>query len=337
MVKRNYADKHSPVGMKSRRFPNYDACQMTQVTEERPNAFAAKNRCFMPGLFWTFCRFAVVFCCLGVLPPAMAEVRVGPWKPLFQGVEHMAGASDAAEARLQQVRGIRIQLNAPGLRFFSTPQAGSAETIGQTASDFLQEHHLQVAVNANFFDKVKDQAVPLDLLGLSISDGRVVSPPAPGYPALCLTAGNRASFVLDTPAKFLTTGIHTAVAGGRPLLTAGKNVGGKYGPSVHPRTAVGLTKDHQTMIWLVIDGRQPGYSLGATDAETGDWLLRLGAHDALMLDGGGSTALVYADSQGKPVVLNRPIHGLIPGRQRYNGNHLGLYARKLDDKAPPKK
>ena len=242
----------------------------------------------------------------------------------------MSGSADAKEPRLQQVRGVRIDLRAPGLRFFSTPHVGLRETLGQTASEFLQQHKLQVAMNANFFDLVKETPVPLDLLGLSISEGRVVSPPAPGYPAVCFTVDNRASFIIDTPAKFSTTGIHTAVAGGRTLLIEGKNVGGKYGPSVHPRTAVGLTKDRQTMFWLVIDGRQPGYSLGATDAETGDWMMRLGGDDAVMLDGGGSTALVRCDAAGKPVMLNRPIHGHVPGRERFNGNHPGLFAGTLE-------
>lgn len=261
--------------------------------------------------------------------PAAAEIRVGSWQPLFQGVELADGSADAREPRLQQVHAVRINLRTPGLRFFSTPHAGDRETLGQTASEFLQQHQLQLAINGSFYEPVKDAPVPINILGLSISDGRVVSPPSPGNPALCLTAGNLASFAQDTPADFPTRGIHTAVAGGRMIVIEGKNHGAKYGPSVHPRTAVGLTRDRHTMIWLTIDGRQPGHSIGATDAETADWLLRLGAHDGLMLDGGGSTTLVRADAQGKPILINRPIHRNISGRERRNGNHLGLYARAI--------
>jgi len=31
------------------------------------------------------------------------------------------------------------------------------------------------------------------------------------------------------------------------------------------------------MYWLIIDGRQSGYSEGATERETADWLIQLGA------------------------------------------------------------
>ena len=84
------------------------------------------------------------------------------------------------------------------------------------------------------------------------------------------------------------------------------------------------------MYWLVIDGRQPGYSEGVNTLEMADWLKWLGAHDAALFDGGGSTTLVVEDSHGRSKVMNRPIHDGVPGTERVNGNHLGLYAQPLD-------
>lgn len=263
------------------------------------------------------------------LSPAFAEVRLSPWKPLFQGIEHATGSADRQEPNLQQIYVVRIDLQTPQLRFFSTPHQGDKETVGQTTSEFLKQHHLQLAINASYFDPVKDNPVPIDILGLSISDGKLVSPPTPERPALCITADNQVSIAASTPLNFPITGIRTAVAGGRMLLIDGKNIAAKYIPSVHPRTAVGLTKDRRTMFWLIIDGRQPGYSVGATDVEAGEWLLRLGAYEAIMLDGGGSSTLVRCDKRGEPIVMNRPIHARIPGRERFIGNHLGLYAQPL--------
>ena len=75
---------------------------------------------------------------------------------------------------------------------------------------------------------------------------------------------------------------------------------------------------------MVIDGRQKGWSDGATLAETGAWLLRLGAWNGLNLDGGGSSAMAKSQ-RGAARLLNRPSGGI----QRVNGNHLGVFAQPL--------
>ena len=46
---------------------------------------------------------------------------------------------------------------------------------------------------------------------------------------------------------------------------------------------------------VVVDGRRRGYSDGMTLRELADLMRGLGARDAINLDGGGSTTLVYAD------------------------------------------
>src|SRR5205823_1513052 len=115
---------------------------------------------------------------------------------------------------------------------------------------------------------------------------------------------------------------YTAVAGGPMLLRAGRNVAPAVTP-VHPRSAVGLTADRRFLVVLTIDGRQPGFSEGATEAETGDWLARFGATEGLNLDGGGSSTLVIEGRDGRPEVVNRTIHDHTPGKQRVVANFLG--------------
>jgi exopolysaccharide biosynthesis protein len=96
----------------------------------------------------------------------------------------------------------------------------------------------------------------------------------------------------------------------------------------HPRSAAGLSADGRTLYLLAIDGRRPG-SIGATEAETGLILQRLGAADGLNLDGGGSTALVLRRRDGRIRPVNTPIHGMIPGRERVVAACLGIRARGL--------
>lgn len=87
----------------------------------------------------------------------------------------------------------------------------------------------------------------------------------------------------------------------------------RFAETKHPRTAVGLKDD--ALLWVVVDGRQPGYSEGMTLYELADFLLRAGCKDAVNLDGGGSSALFVRGS-----VVNRPSDG----RERPVANALLL-------------
>ena len=259
---------------------------------------------------------------------ARAEVKVGPWLPLFKGIEHAVGEADAKEPRLQKANALRIDLADPDIRFLATPHSGPLETVAQTASQFLVQHGLQVAANANFFRPLSGLPLPVDLAGLCVSEGKVVSPPASGVGSVVLriTRDNRASFATTTE-TYDASGIWTAVAGNAFVVADGRNVGGVG--SSHPRTAVGISRDGRHLVLLTIDGRQRGFSEGATDQDTGAWLLRFGAHNGINLDGGGSTTMVMSDGKGGAKLLNSPIHGSKPGTQRLNGNHLGVFARPL--------
>ena len=71
-----------------------------------------------------------------------------------------------------------------------------------------------------------------------------------------------------------------------------------------PRTAFGIDKAGRYII-LVADGRQGFYSSGLTLQELAATMQKLGAVDAMNLDGGGSTALAV---RGK--IVNRPSDGI---------------------------
>ena len=85
-----------------------------------------------------------------------------------------------------------------------------------------------------------------------------------------------------------------------------------------PRTAVGVTKEGKLLL-VVIDGRQPGLSIGTTLWETARLMLDLGAVDALNLDGGGSSTMV---------VQNKVVNAPSDGRERPVGNALVVRIKK---------
>ena len=89
---------------------------------------------------------------------------------------------------------------------------------------------------------------------------------------------------------------------GPPLIVDGKKMitDGDGGWGVGPRTAIGQRKDG-TVLFVVIDGRQPGYSIGATLRDVQDVLYEKGAYIAANLDGGSSSTLYL---NGK--VVNNP-------------------------------
>ncbi|MGH7721059.1 MAG: phosphodiester glycosidase family protein, partial [Gemmatimonadaceae bacterium] len=96
---------------------------------------------------------------------------------------------------------------------------------------------------------------------------------------------------------------------GRPPVKLEEQGGPRFGPVRHPRTAVAVGDSGRRLLLVTVDGRQPGYSAGMTLPELASLLRELGAHDALNLDGGGSTTLVVADDAGALHVANRPSDG----------------------------
>ena len=74
-----------------------------------------------------------------------------------------------------------------------------------------------------------------------------------------------------------------------------------------PRTALGIDK-YGRYIMVVVDGRQGFYSTGLTLTELAATMQKLGAVNALNLDGGGSTAMSVRNR-----VVNRPSDGIERG------------------------
>ena len=89
-----------------------------------------------------------------------------------------------------------------------------------------------------------------------------------------------------------------------PIFRAGEVFTTKQlGPRA-PRSAVGQLRDGRILL-VAVDGRQPGYSVGLTNWELAQALVRLGAVTGMALDSGGSTTMAF---DGK--LLNRPSDGV---------------------------
>ena len=82
----------------------------------------------------------------------------------------------------------------------------------------------------------------------------------------------------------------------------------------HPRTGVGIIAENH-FVFVVVDGRSPGYSRGVSLTEFAQIFADLGATDAYNLDGGGSSTMVF---MGR--VVNNPL-----GRNKERGTSDILY------------
>src|SRR5207249_5157316 len=111
----------------------------------------------------------------------------------------------------------------------------------------------------------------------------------------------------------------------RMLVIQGKVDPDLNDQDLEPRTAIGINRNGRYLILIVVDGRQPFYSDGATFADLGKLLINQGVYMGMGLDGGGSSTMVIDGKDGKPLILNSPVDNYIPVRERPVANHLGIY------------
>lgn len=235
--------------------------------------------------------------------------------------------------------------------------APSAEARLEPVDVWARRANVDLAINANFFgraDRAKEFVLnaPADIIGLSVSDAKVISPPrefkGKGDPALVFGKDRRASVVRQ--GATLTGDVFDAVAGiggsesdptrGDQLVTAGTSTAdtARVEPKArHPRTAAGVSKDGWTLYLVTIDGRQKDWSVGMTLPELAALLIELGSHDAINLDGGGSTTMIYREPGSSTYQTNRPSE---KSGFRPVANALGIRihqpAEKPAEGAPPK-
>ena len=234
---------------------------------------------------------------------------------------------------------LRIDTKQPKLRLSTTgraegwgnkmPSHGGKQLDGyvirtkrETTVDFLERNRkdsrdMLVAVNAQPWSPFESRVAHpyADQLGLTISDGVLVSPPNGGPSFVVRKDGSP-----DTDDSSDLSEIDLAVTGFSFCL-----VDGKPSPPdtrLHPRTGYGLCPEKRFLYLLVIDGRQDTRQ-GATVHEVGAWLLHFGAHTGINMDGGGSTTMTrWNPAKEKAEVLNRPSGG----KPRSVGGNLAAYS-----------
>lgn len=278
-------------------------------------------------------RLLVLVCWLAAVSQGAEDVR----RP-FPGVTHIVRSDTAPRAFRMHV--VRIELGTAGLRFKVSPPGGRREAVRQTTLDFLIAEKAQIAVNLHFFLPFPSSDPDANLIGLAASEGTVYSDfetPEQSYaivadaPAIHLARDNRASVITRESASAAV--LWNAFAGSAQIITDGTPSIPVYRDERHPdgqlipggpgqysnakpwyaaanaRTIAGLSRDKGTLFLVTVD--RAGTSLGLSLYEAAEILVRdYGVHNAINLDGGGSTTLAMQDpGTGERLIVNMPSGG----------------------------
>ncbi|GAB4322821.1 MAG: hypothetical protein Kow0059_18020 [Candidatus Sumerlaeia bacterium] len=127
----------------------------------------------------------------------------------------------------------------------------------------------------------------------------------------------------------------TMAVGGIPrLITDGRidvdyekaRIGKSFVTTEHPRTAIGFSRDGNTLWLVTVDGRQTGLSRGIGLMDLAQMMLDMGCWQAVNLDGGGSTTMFVRGQ-----IVNSPSD---LGGERVVSNCIMLVGRRREQNAP---
>lgn len=225
---------------------------------------------------------------------------------------------------------VTVDLTCKNIGVFVTPPEKGDKTNplrARTTSQFAKEFEVQVAINGDgftpwwsrtlwdYYPRVGDPVAPNGFAASRAKEyGQVKGP------TLFINSSKDATFG-EAYRK-----VYMALSGQSWLVKDKQPVPDLNDTRVAPRTAIGLDGPGTRLIMIVIDGRQPFYSEGATVQELAEFMLFYGGDNAINLDGGGSSTLVIQNpTTGQYEVLNSPIDLYLPGRERPVGNHFGVF------------
>ncbi len=150
-------------------------------------------------------------------------------------------------------------------------------------------------------------------IGPCVNEGKILFY-GEGRPCFAVSSDGRPHVYDDIDFALNKHSIETAI-GGKQILLRNGEVTDCYVEeawnTVHyaPRTAIGYKEDG-TVYVIVIDGRQPSYSNGATVCDMAQIFLQFGCTDAINIDGGGSSTFIIRDVENDHYsVKNNPSDG----------------------------
>jgi exopolysaccharide biosynthesis protein len=250
-------------------------------------------------------------CFLAVAALLLAGGALADWQSVAPGVDYQEFREENYDIFVT-----RIDLTNDAILVIGTRES----EMQMKVSDFAKKEHAIAAINGDYFD---DQFNPIGLtVGPCGEWDNARRNKREAYIALGLQQARIAKQSdVDqnaSPEDWMQTvvsGWPAIVADCTPLKPAELPGSDAFTRSPHPRTAVGLSRDRNTLYFVVADGRRTGVP-GVTLAQLGSFMAdRLNVCSAMNFDGGGSSAMWIRDR-----IVNRPADGL----ERPVADHLAV-------------
>lgn len=177
-------------------------------------------------------------------------------------------------------------------------QNAFGENITETTSDIAADNDAVFAINGDYYG-FRDT-------GIVIRNGVVYRDEGARQGLAFYTDGHVEVYdeTATTADELVADGVWNTLSFGPALLEDGQvlsgiedvevdtNFGNHSIQGEQPRTAVGVVDDNH-LVFVVVDGRSPGYSAGVTMTGLAEIMQGLGATTAYNLDGGGSSTMVF--------------------------------------------
>lgn len=177
---------------------------------------------------------------------------------------------------------------------------------GQSVNTLVKNNNGLVGINGGGFEDLDGWGNGSIPYGAIIKDEKHIWQHDGGSGGLIgFTKDHKMYLTSKSPEEAIKDGMRDAVEFGPNLIVNGKTskIHGDGGWGTAPRTVIAQRKDG-VVLFLIIEGRLPGYSTGATMNDVIDILLRYKAYNAANLDGGASSTMSV---EGK--LWNKPSAG----------------------------
>ncbi len=210
-----------------------------------------------------------------------------------------------------------VDLKKPGVQI----KLGGSLDAKTLTSEFAKQNGCTIAINGEAGLSPLANSGLGEWRGNLVKDGQVLLKEMAGDPRpyLAFDKENHGAFI-PTAAKDRTPTLemYNVIWGRMDAVDSGA-VQTADERNRQPRTAMGICADGSRLYLMVVDGRQPGYSMGFTRQDVGDFLKAFGAADGMLCDEGGSSCIYMGRFGG---IVNVPSDE--QGVERPTYTHFGV-------------
>jgi len=239
------------------------------------------------------------------------EKNLHEWNPLAQGIKVYQSYYKDNFYSL-----VKIDLQESKIHFIPSKNIKNTnEFIPLKTSQFLEDNNLFLAFNFSPY-YIKDNG-NLAVIGLLSYEGKILSRPKKQYASIAFLKNNIIKINPDE------TQIQNSLFafGSYYALVIDGNVKNQFKKQKHPRLVIGMDRDERYLYLLSVEGRGRRASIGLDLNDTAKLSFHVGMYNAINLDGGDSSTLVFSSVIGKKYINQLNFFK----EERSVANHVGLY------------